>query len=68
MKQRVTYNEPHIHLSGVITGTHRIRVDGKLKTVYSVKWDGNPTSVPMTWRDEDGSSKRGYSKDRLVFL
>lgn len=68
MKQRVTYNNPTINLSGVITGTHRIRIDGKLTTVYGVKWDGNPNSVPAMWRDEDGSSKRGYSNDRLVFL
>lgn len=53
---------------GTVTKKHTITFCDEKAVVYDVKWDGNPSGIPMKWKDEAGTRKAGYSANKLTFI
>jgi hypothetical protein len=53
-------------LNGTVAAQRTIVVFGVHTTVYGVTWDGNPAVVPVQFRDEEGTNKRGYLESELM--
>ena len=54
-------------LKGLVTGQHTIELDNEQVDVLVVKWSGNPSRVPLMYRDEAGTNKKGYLPSDLIF-
>ena len=53
---------------GTVVKIHEIVVLGNKRTVYTVRWDGDPEFYPFQWRDEAGTKKRGNLEQELTLI